>query len=1142
MKNFYHVKFMRNLKNNNFQKLMDKGVLTNYLIFDYFDYLIFEKSDDIQACAFGERIEGGKSTSCEAYQGLGLFCEEIDSSENKRSKFVKCENPIELGNENIPFLSIFQLTINPYFYKHDKMNGTDDLIENIQTLMNNIFSESTDQVYFQIYQTVNTIDFCVIVVSEKLSYIETLSSELKKLTFCLDNKKYIAFTVYENIGLYKNINDETIKEAFLEHHALIIRIRTKDNYWNSIPKEYIEKWKEKYMCSVLSGRYHLSVRIEETNEILMTLKDIMAYKFGEVVDNDKDEVNIVRRLLAEKKVDYLNERILKDINVENTSLTGETEQDIEIPEYTSDDFPILSKLEELHKLVEKKNDTGDLQTYIEKLENIYYMQYELLGNPDTHISCKMFAEYFEAFLSGLEMTLKLVGEKDLEELNDDFIGHITDSLKVGLRYMTQFADIMCSVNTTTFQAPKYEIIQDMNASPKFVIAYTEFLREKVNDYRKTYVETVEEERDIFPYYIPLVIPQMTEVSQNFYMGILYAQGFTDDWEKESESWRSYIESQMKTPLFVICQKYKMFANVSDVLTLSFHELGHYYNYITREKRNTDLLKMIAKGISGKIVEEFRDARETEHFLNRSETISSGRIKNFQVLNISIENALFDFLENEVKMLIDAPSELFIFYIKYRIKWLFAPKPAYYDAEQLRENALNFVIDKIKYNFGNEQLDFERLNEASFQEKGEYICSYAFEQCKQELEVILGKIQDLEKKAGDSYKICFYNFKDIIKKYLDLVIKALVDYMKDKNSDKYANELGEMDRKIRHDQKEIKRSEVNHVYTSVEREFFRNLNILFDQIFQVQIMMREYDLLRRCFFDNPQICMFSDANLHKKREELLKRIFQDMVSYAQDSMSSSYPGFLPTLWEMQMLERLQLLGNIELKRFRQMMEDTFFRLRGVDEVIDILSKIYSESFADLSMCKELNLSLKEYLIVIAKFVDFECKPGNNYRLFSIIIIVLIKMIEDEEDLKSWDDYYINNTGKSLKKKFIGIKHSFFGEKAVAKYGEFNSSNIFAEKFTLLLEYIEDNIKNVARNITLYPLMNRMIECYIKKEKKKIPENDEIGFVKKSLHYYWDESFNATTVSKKDILTDEIEFVVKYYYKNRNRYMKGETEND
>lgn len=86
-------------------------------------------------------------------------------------------------------------------------------------------------------------------------------------------------------------------------------------------------------------------------------------------------------------------------------------------------------MKELHIKADRLERNRDLRVYIEKLENLYNNHKELSGNPDMHISCKMFAEYFEAFLSGFEMMIELVLSTENEEQQTELLDSLINQLK-----------------------------------------------------------------------------------------------------------------------------------------------------------------------------------------------------------------------------------------------------------------------------------------------------------------------------------------------------------------------------------------------------------------------------------------------------------------------------------------------------------------------------------------------------------------------------------------------------------------------------------------------------------------------------------------------------------------------------------------
>ncbi len=549
---FYHLRFVRDLDDS--QKFLEQKKLSEYLLLDYFDFLILEQAESFEECALGK-----EKFSCEAEQGLGIF-----SLGDTADRF-----PFLESSSDRPFLGIIQLTINPFFYKAcSSPDGISKLKSDIEQEIKNASAKDNDVIY-QIYQTVNAADFCIIVISKKIKFLEHLSKLLKKKSFVYRGKKYLTFSIYENTGIHKDVTESQLQEAFEQKHALIARIRVKDHYWNGLKKENWSLDSENCKPSMLSGRYHFSIRIEGA-EIASTLKNIIDFKFNAVTPPTDNIHNVLQQIMSENKIAYINERILfhDEMECRNESEINKEHAAVESPQYKGE----IRRFEEIRERLKNKTDPQTLETYLEKIQSLYYMQIKLVRYADTHISVIMFREYYEAFLEGFLL--------EVENIQDDMMDDLLYHLKIGLRYLYQFADIIYSINATTFQAPKYDIVPNMSASPKLAIAYTEYLRDIINDYRcMRNAQDNDDEKQFFPNYIPMIIPEITEEYADFSMLITFPQGFIDDWTMESENWAKYIKGGKKTPLYVICQKFRMFTNISDVLTLSFHELGHYANYL-----------------------------------------------------------------------------------------------------------------------------------------------------------------------------------------------------------------------------------------------------------------------------------------------------------------------------------------------------------------------------------------------------------------------------------------------------------------------------------------------------------------------------------------------------------------------------------
>ncbi len=1140
MGRFLHMRFLRN-PSINISMLRKRQTLKKFLFFGYFDLLDIEESDNIQDCAFGNK----QSEYCEAYQSLGLIPIEPKESVRIRQNLVM-EYPISHGDKKLPFISVFHLTMNPFYFKYSKEVDTAYLFDKVKEEVRKAFDANRDHVFFNIYQTVNAIDFCIIVATRNLSYSERLSNNLKRLTFSSGSQSYLLFTVYENIGIYKEFDEELIKESFSNQHALITRIRVTDDFWNGLEGNYIREWDTNCRCSILSGRYHFSARIETPEEILSTLKEIIAFKFGETIENIGEEVNIVRRMIMEGKVEYINERILYNNDLAYHTFSGPCNPSVSLPVYQLDDEAVYTLLEDLHKQINTLAPIGDLAVYWEKLENFYFNLKELSGNPDTHISCKMCMEYYEAFLNGFKMMLELVMSTDNRQRRVYLLDELIKQLKVGLRYLMQFLHVICSINTTTFHAPKYEMIQDMNASPKFAIAYTQFLREHMENYRFSRINA--DETELFPYYIPLIIPKMTEVEENFFMTILCAQGFTDNWLQESDVWKKQIASKAKTPLYVVCQKYKTFANISHVLVLSFHEMGHYCNYLTRKKRNSDLLQMVVRCLSERIILAYRDSREAEHFLNRTETIQQSRIKHFRALNVFLEKEIFDYLQRQTKEFQNAPEELFICCVIQKSEALFSPEPSFHGKSALRQKAIDFVVEKTRYHFGNKALEkFTPDRGDSFDNVGKQLCNIAFENCSKDMDRILNKFGLLEVRinalaGGGKIYAHFGNYMECTKQLAEC---ALINQKM--QFSKLKGDLLEYSKAATEIKNKIKAVNPKGITDHNKAYCFQRLLDLYIKTFNIQELIHEYWTLKKVFWDNSEICMPSVKDGCDEKNRLVQNVCQKMMEYLRKSSrdcNNSGENILAS-WERQMLARLQLSTNMEKEPFCTMLSESFFRVKNIERDILSLSRIYSEGFADLSMCRELSLNLKEYLTAIAKYVKYEAKQGDDFRLSSITIVVIVKLLKNRNG-RILLNVHKKSTGRKLLNLFEEETKKFLKETPEYADNNFigNPNNEFAQKFQELIAAIKERILPISRNTIVFPMIERMAEHI--DSFGQIEINQDIRFVKDSLNYCFLSSFGSGEQNlanwKREIQRAEIVFMMKYYYQNRKRYMSERDSDD
>ena len=1105
-KQFYHLKFVRDLDIEDRNKFQRDGRLSKYLLLDYFDFLIFEQAENFEQCALGT-----EKFACEAEQGLGVFSLET----NKENNF-----PLKNSN-NRPFLGILQLTINPIFYKsHDSVNSILELKSSLEEEIVNTLT-ACDDIMYQIYQTVNAADFCIIVVSKKVDFLERLSKLLKKKCFSFENKKYLIFSIYENMGIHKNINENQLQEACENKHALIARIRVKDYFWNGLQEGRVQDNKN-CTLNMLSGRYHFSIRIEGT-EFACTMKDIIAYKFEDVLPKMDENLNILQQIMAENKIAYINERVLlrDEMQYKSKNSSEKGSQEIEQPEYEEN----IKTFEEVRETLKDKVNNQDLEMYLEKIQSLYHMQTKLVRYADTHISVKMFHEYYEAFLNGLLMEIDNIRKADRKDMLDELYYH----LKIGLRYLYQFADIIYSINSTTFQAPKYDIVPNIRANPKLSIAYTEYLRNVIDDYRNMRKSRRDDEEQYFPNYIPLIIPEITEGYADFSMLITFPQGFIDNWELDSENWKEYIENGKKTPLFVICQKFQMFANVSDVLTLCFHELGHYCNHLSRKQRNGDLIKMLSNAISLHIIQNLIASEGITYCFKGDGPYFQGRELSF--LKNILEKHIIQFLEQELQEYITAPELVFTNKMLDQIKTLLDPKPMYFTQEELEKSTINLFLEKARYNFGADVIKSEEIVSCeSFNGKSKNIIENVMKKCNEIFSTYEIAIDHLSFSSNNEdmkidMKFIIEKSKKVLKMMQEENDYITLDSLTKAIEEKIEKLLGELDNFKTHLPKYI----VDFESVKKLEKYCEKIQLLFSVIW-------EYEKFRKMSIEYTLEKRENAFDKWGKKKTLIQNVCKELKKCleTQDTIQNTFP---PTIFETKALSALQLTSDMNQKRLFDKLSQIFLlRTQDIDDMMNIISSTYAEGFADLFMCKELNFGVKEYLIVIAKYVRGFSELDNALRLNSISTVVLVLMMEEEAE-NDFSVIFNNYLKKGIHKVFNSKNQDFFKQIENICYDQedFWGDN-FPKKLLKLKCDIEKSLSLINNDSFMILIISRMYEKA--SSYKRLESSKKVEFVKDSLNEFI-KGFFENEIQKETscIMEREIIFLRKYYYKNRIRYMKG-----
>ncbi|MCM1103238.1 MAG: hypothetical protein NC409_03945 [Clostridium sp.] len=587
---FRYVEFIRNpeLKERDGREPDTKNIIC--IALDYFDVIYVKKVQGLRECMISEN-----DIPCEAYQSLGLFRKEkAGSKENTEG------DPFQV-NQEYPFFAIMQVTITPEAYLGENDGKAFDLDQAETELHKRVMKAQQTfgqnhkignlKLRYKIYHTINTMDFCIVLSSERMDFAAYLSTEIKAVICGQAKNVAPKYAVYTVMGIYTQFQAEKNRIYTEQDTILVARIRLSRGLY--VNEQLLEKFrrilreedtvnKECISTHSLPGRYELSVRIDGAENILGILGMTLGYMMHSftgweetTADNMKNDSsqsdakpNTLKWLMETKNADYLNLRIFFN---PLDCFELKSDQNILLNEYTRQPD---ENVENVYKdLLGYARDNGvreKLDAYFDKLHHMIHTYVTLIPQYDTNISIKMLGDCLIDFMKLFRLHIGFVSSR-LENIEE-----VGKNVLWALNYFQQYIRVISSVNSNSFQSPQYEIEKDECSIVKLPIAYMQFLREMFDKYyalRKSY-GSEEEEFKSFPKYTPLVIPYMQNsgYDSDFMMLTLLGQNMADDWEAVKGGWSSYIEEH-ETLMFIICQDMKKYKSASELIVSSFHEMG-----------------------------------------------------------------------------------------------------------------------------------------------------------------------------------------------------------------------------------------------------------------------------------------------------------------------------------------------------------------------------------------------------------------------------------------------------------------------------------------------------------------------------------------------------------------------------------------
>ena len=1148
---FAYVEFIRNpLRENNGSANRESGNL-QWIAFDYFDYIYIGEAGSFREC-----MDYQNNIPCEAYQSIGLFKDKEDDD-------------IEIMRGTLPFLAVMQVTIMPEVYL--KAGQQDLHVEVVTELKKTVeeaeklFKETHEscKLKYKVFYTVNNVDFCILINSDYLDLAEYISNHIK----AVKNQQSYKYSVYTTISVNRDFEPKYNKCYMGDGTALVARVLLdRAFYLEGIANDFLDnlkvakEWGEHINITdthTLPGTYELSIRVNGSKDVIDVLKLILRFNCAWLKNEEKDiekfdqeiaiecsveemeQKNAIFFLIKRQCVKYLNVRVF--FSGEDTLSGIEGNAELQPQVLLSWDGVANELLNDLKGKFEQESDDyvrSILEGYLQKLKRIVNTCHILSSNDDTRVSMKMLQEYLASFLQLLKLHENFL-EKDLISPKDYAINFLT-----GINYIQQYTKIVTSVNGSSFETPQFGIERDECSIGKLPIAYTEFLGEVFGAYyekRKSSPRPEDSESEYFPMYLPLVVPYMQDGSKDFMMSTLLAQNMSDDWSKVQGDWEQYIQDENKVLMFIICQDMDKYRDVSALLVASFHEIGHYCNRITRRERNDDLIKIFSEVIAEKVVQRWIGLADTGYLMMLEMEMRAEIVTD---LVASLYEELCNYFRNKLKSIIDYPKSVFIEKFVAEFRWLASPFLNCHD-NLLKDVSSDNIYYTAAYEFGLRE-EIAATKELSANERDCRI----FQTMKDKAIVSLrGLEEDLEGIiAGWEGKETAGTCMDgnvLLKPYFDNVqaedikckVCEITEYIKkllvvweklsfDENIEETGNvkDLEDVAEKVditKFMQREFcgieEQSKTQLEGFGIIRDLLENAMSalsfclrLCDKIIIDDIVEKE--MIRRNTVGNRDE-KYSLKDMEEERIEP-KRCFMNAVcvNYLRRTNRKFADMSLETDRHCEIYAKMYIMpDDNQMPGFIKSLDEVLRGLSVPSSQLDLVRSCYEESMADIIMCANLNLDPGEYLEVVKNYFNKRYEIDSQWKIIRLVVVLSYLWFMKPET-ERWD----------------GNK-----EKLTEKFGErlelLMDGNSISDSVLILVGRIKEKYQNLIERRMFDIIMNRInsLKSYL----LFFDNSQDIEFIHRDLKK---RLSGGNSNKDKSVQSQEIAFLLKYYYKNRKKY--------
>ncbi len=635
----YNVRNLTFIRNNSYaQKIAFDEGQNCFFMMDYYNLL---KERALKSEADGYMVLAGERKGEEtavAKRVMGIY---TDGEDYGKRVFQAALPQADATTEN-PFLGIIQVYITDYLWMK---NSTQDAHhvdinsyleaykEKIEACLKTVLKD--DDIY-QIYRTITSEDFCVVIRTSKFRKI--YDAALKIMGLKSESTKRRVFFTYTNIGIElkgkgKDKNGDitrflSLHESVREKNRdinFVLRFRIENEALEEIQalKSLQQNEKEAAQPVVIEdvngmiGRYDLVVRLEmdEFMEIYPFLcLNITGYEISyDITDFKSQLIGKLVEKMKQRIIQTINTRVIMKMYTAKESLPSTQaaslldKNDIErINQRRKKGLGLYKKFKDDYgtKFLTEKYRYDELIRMLDSLMNSYEnLAYEI----DTHINWFICSQYLEDLFESMITYMKHVGEEPTQKAIDKFL----NEFQVFVSAFDVYLRLLQGINQNTIQAPRYDISAPIDGQ-KFLIAYSEFIDSiheayRMDEWAPKGDDVCQEKRRKEK---TIIYPDLT--IKNLELVEVFDYDRINKPEEENTKTKLLV---CKLPMF------EYFERPYDLIPLVSHEICHHMLVTDREKRNEYMIKRFFKAIAEEAVQEVQNRFVKNEYKNRADALT-----------------------------------------------------------------------------------------------------------------------------------------------------------------------------------------------------------------------------------------------------------------------------------------------------------------------------------------------------------------------------------------------------------------------------------------------------------------------------------------------------------------------------------------